>query len=160
MLRFAPSPIGDMDISNLRIAILNYIVAKQKNEQFLVRIEDANKTKNIEGKDTEIMMILEKFAIGHDLVYHQSQHLNIHQQLAIRLLKEGKAFICRCNEDKCSNSCENLKHEDYKSLQEKGNPFVIRIKKSKNLDSFVIINSDNTPTENFASACDDMLSEI
>ncbi|HHH51980.1 MAG TPA: glutamate--tRNA ligase [Campylobacterales bacterium] len=121
MLRFAPSPTSDMDISNLRVAILNYIVAKQKNEKFLVRIADTDKIKNIEGKDTEIMMILEKFAIGHDLVYHQSQHLNIHQQLALRLLKE---------------------------------------KKSKNFDSSIIMNSDNTLTENFASACDDMLSEI
>jgi glutamyl/glutaminyl-tRNA synthetase len=92
-----------------------------KNEKFLVRIADTDKIKNIEGKDTEIMMILEKFAIGHDLVYHQSQHLNIHQQLALRLLKE---------------------------------------KKSKNFDSSIIMNSDNTLTENFASACDDMLSEI
>ena len=60
MVRFAPSPTSDMDINNLRVAIFNYIIAKQKNEKFLVRIEDNNKEKNIEGKDTEIMMILEK----------------------------------------------------------------------------------------------------
>jgi len=133
MVRFAPSPTSDMDINNLRVAIFNYIIAKQKNEKFLVRIEDNDKEKNIEGKDTEIMMILEKFAIKHDSVYHQSQHLNIHQQLAIRLFKEKKAF------------------------QEKNE---IYINKSKDIDSFIIIDKDNRPTPIFASACDDMLSEI
>ncbi len=160
MLRFAQSPSSDMDIGNLRIAILNYIIAKQKNEQFLVRIEDNGQDKIIEGKDTEIMMILKKFAIKHDLVYHQSQHINIHQNLAIRLLKEKKAFICKCSEDRCNSNCENLTNEDYKSLREKNEPFVIRIKKSKKIDSFIIMNSDNTPTNDFASACDDMLSGI
>ena len=54
MLRFAPSPTGDMYIGDLRVAILNYIVAKQRGEEFLVRIEDSNTQKNIEGKGTEI----------------------------------------------------------------------------------------------------------
>jgi len=133
MVRFAPSPTIDMDINSLRIAIFNYIIAKQKNEKFLVRIEDNDKEKNIEGKDTEIMMILEKFAIKHDSVYHQSQHLNIHQQLAIRLLKEKKAF------------------------QEKNG---IYINKTEDIDSFIIIDKEKRPTPIFASACDDMLSEI
>ena len=178
MLRFAPSPTGDMHISNLRVAILNYVVSQQKKSQFLIRIEDSDKAKNIEGKDTEIMMILEKFALKHDSVYHQSEHLNIHQSLAIRLLKEGKAFICKCTDEdleaarevakkdgityRYNNKCENLSHEDYKELQEKGEPFVIRLKKPEHdeIDSFVIMRADNTPTHNFACACDDMLSSV
>ena len=151
MLRFAPSPIVDMHIDNLRIAILTYIVSQQRGEQFLIRIEDGNKEKNIEGKDTEIMMILEKFAIKHDSLYHQSQHLGIHQNLAIRLLQEKKAFICR-EEDK-------LTFDDYSSIKESGEPFVICLKSSEQ-DSFIIMQSDNRPTDNFASACDDMLSNI
>jgi len=160
MLRFAISPIGDFNINSLRIAILNYIIAKQRNEQFLVRIDDIEQLKNIEGKDTEIMMILEKFAIKHDTVYHQSEHLNIYQNLAIRLLKEKKAFICKCtNEvDSCSKNCENLNSEDYKKLQQNREPFVIRLKEAKN--DFVIIRTDNKPTHNFATACDDMLNGI
>jgi len=160
MVRFAPSPTSDMDINNLRVAIFNYIIAKHKKEKFLVRIEDNDKDKNIEGKDTEIMMILEKFAINHDSVYHQSQHLNIHQQLAIGLLKEKKAFICKCDGDECNSNCEELTTQDYKSIKEKGELFVIRINKSKDIDSFIIIDRDNRPTPIFASACDDMLSEI
>ena len=68
MLRFAPSPTGDMHIGNLHVAILNYLVAQQRDEPFIIRIEDTDKEHNIEGKDTEIMQILEKFALKHESV--------------------------------------------------------------------------------------------
>ena len=63
MLRFAPSPTGDMHIGNLRAAIFNYILAKQRNEEFLLRIEDTDVERNIEGKDKEILQILTLFGI-------------------------------------------------------------------------------------------------
>ena len=47
MLRFAASPTGDMHIGNLRVALINYIVSKQRNEDLIVRIEDIDKEKNI-----------------------------------------------------------------------------------------------------------------
>jgi len=83
MLRFASSPTGDMDIDTLRVAILNYLVAQQRHENFTIRIDDTDKENNIEGKDTEIMQILEKFALKHGSVFHQSEHLHIHQTFAI-----------------------------------------------------------------------------
>jgi len=157
MLRFAPSPTGDMYIDNLRVAILNYLVAQQKSEQFLVRIEDTDTKDNIEGKDTEIMMILEKFALKHDSVYHQTEHLNLHITLALKLLKEEKAFICKCK-DKCLGKCENFTQEEYTLLKKNAEPFVIRIK--EDADPFIILKTDGTPTHIFASACDDMLSDV
>ena len=147
MLRFAPSPIGDMNIGNLRVAILNYIVAQQKNEQFLIRVDDTDTKRNTVGKDTEIMMLLEKFAIKHDSVYHQSEHLGIHQNLAIQLLQEDKAFVCKCTEEELkqareiarkdgviyhyNNRCETMTPEDYIELKKSGKPFVIRMKRPK-----------------------------
>ena len=164
MLRFAPSPTGDMLIGELRIAILNYVVAQQKKESFLVRISDRDTKKSIEGKDTEIMMILEKFAIKHDSVYHQSEHLRIHQNLALRLLKEDKAFICRCKEeglDSCLGECDTLSKEEYASLKESGEEFVIRFKQtSDEVGSFAILEKSGIPTHDFACACDDMLSDV
>jgi glutamyl-tRNA synthetase len=166
MLRFAPSPTGDMHIGNLRIAILNYLVSQQKNDQFLVRIEDTNTKHNIKGKDTEIMQILEKFALIHNSVFHQTEHLNLYQALALRLLKEGKAFLCTCGNELTpySGLCENLKQEDYTALKASGEKFVIRIKKPKeniaNIDAFVIIESDGIPSYDFACATDDMMSNI
>ncbi|MEA3457035.1 MAG: glutamate--tRNA ligase [Campylobacterota bacterium] len=194
MLRFAPFPVGDMHIDDLRVALFNYIVAKQVNEQFIVRIEDTDKARNIEGKDTEILQILEKFALPHDRVFHQSENLNIHQTLAIRLLEEGKAFVCTCTPEQLdadleksgekriaysySGRCEEMKSDDLAKLKEDEIPFVIRIKKPNTsiivrdiikgdiettpdeVDSFVILRADNTPTHNFACACDDMLTGI
>lgn len=194
MLRFAPSPTGDMHIGNLRVAILNYLVAQQNNEQFLVRIEDTDVKRNIEGKDTEIMMLLEKFAVIHNSVFHQSEHLNLHQTLALRLLKEEKAFVCKCTDEELeadreeakanrvayrySGRCQDLTQDDYIALKESGKPFVVRLKKPTSdiinhdvikgdistapneVDAFVILRTDGTPTYNFACACDDMLSNI
>lgn len=183
MLRFAPSPTGDMHIGNLRVAILNYLVAQQRDEPFIIRIEDGDKERNIEGKDTEIMQILEKFALKHDSVFHQSEHLHMHQTLAIRLLEEGKAFVCTCGEEKkdevpYSGRCFDVDKSEHARLKESGTPFVIRIKKLEHdivnhdlikgdiltapneVDSFVILRADGTPTHNFASACDDMLSGV
>ena len=123
MLRFAPSPTGDMHIGHLRIAILNYLVSQQKDEQFLVRIEDLESQKNIEGKDSDIMMILEKFALKHDSVFHQSEHLNLYQTLSLRLLKEEKAFVCKCIETSCLKDCENLSSKEYTALKKSAENF-------------------------------------
>lgn len=199
MLRFAPSPSGDMHIENLRVAILNYLIAQQRNESFIIRIDDIDKAKNIEGKDTEIMQILEKFALNHKSVFHQSEHLHMHQTLAIKLLEQNKAFVCTCTAEKLeadmakakankiayhySGRCHDAnKSEDGKAahakLKASGTPFVIRIKKPteniinhdlikgnitttpNEVDSFVILYADGTPTYNFACACDDMLSGV
>ncbi len=194
MLRFAPSPTGDMHIGDLRVAIFNYIVAKQKNEQFIVRIEDIDKKRNIEGKDTEILQILEKFALPHSRVFHQSENLHIHQTLAIRLLEEGQAFVCTCTPEEIeadqeiakqnkidyhySGRCEMMKSADLIKLKEEKTPFVIRLKKPDapitshdiikgeirtnptEVDSFIILSAESTPTSDFACACDDMLTGI
>jgi len=190
MLRFAPSPTGEMHIDTLRVAIVNYIVAKQRQEPFLVRIDDGDKAHIIEGKDTEIMEVLEKFAIMHDQVYHQSEHLHIHQTLAIRLLEEKKAYICTCFSSKekndnsnlypltaCSGTCQKYSHKQ-QSLKESGEPFVIRLKKPQHNITFtdlikgtfatspeeigeiIILDMNGMPTPDFATACDDMLNSI
>ncbi len=144
MLRFAPSPTGDMHIENLRVALFNYMVAKQKDVNFIVRIEDTDKERNITGKDTEIMEILEKFALPHDSVSHQSDNLHIHQTLAIRLLEEKKAFVCTCTPEQIdadkekakenkmsyhySGRCANVGANELHALKEQKIPFVVRIK--------------------------------
>lgn len=177
MLRFAPSPTGDMHIGNLRVAIFNYMVAKQRNVHFIVRIDDTDKERNITGKDTEIMEILEKFALPHDSVSHQSENLHMHQTLAIRLLEEKKAFICTCKSPECSGECLEM-GTNFSKLKEEKTPFVIRIKKPESdityqdffhgemsatpdeVGSFVILREDSTPSYNFACACDDMISGV
>lgn len=182
MLRIALSPTGEMRLENLRTALITYITAQLRNEPLLVRMDDADTEAVIEGKDTEYMQILEKFSIAHEQVYHQSEHKNIHITLAIRLLEEGKAFVCTCPRSSddakgCGKNCAERTH-DYASLKEKGQAFVIRMQEpyspvvSKDrfhgtqstvpeaVGSFIILDEKAAPTPLFASACDDMLSNI
>ncbi|BCD68017.1 glutamate--tRNA ligase [Nitratiruptor sp. YY09-18] len=142
MLRFAPSPTGDMHIGNLRVAILNFIVAKQRNERFIIRIEDTDRERNIEGKDKEILAILDRFGITYDDVVYQSKNLSFHQNFAYKLLDEGKAFACFCTAEELeqerqkakeekrpyrySGKCENITLQE---ASQRGEPFVVRIKK-------------------------------
>ncbi len=194
MLRFAPSPTGDMHIGNLRVAIFNYLVARQKGEKLLIRIEDTDKERNIEGKDREILDILNLFGIKYDKVVYQSSNFHIHQQMAKQLLEKEKAFVCFCDEEELnsqrekakkekrpyrySGKCENITKEEAQKLIKEKKPFVVRIKKpSENIkfndeikgefefspfevDSFVILRADYTPTYNFACAIDDMIYDI
>ncbi|NPA82214.1 MAG: glutamate--tRNA ligase [Epsilonproteobacteria bacterium] len=191
MFRFAPSPTGDMHIGNLKVAILNYILAKQNDEKFIIRIEDTDKERNIEGKDREILEILDKFDIKYDNVIYQSHNLKFHQQFASQLLMERKAFACFCSEEELERKREEAKKRKiayrYDGTCEKlsdaevlnnEKPFVVRIKKPTHpisfkdeikgeftfepddIDSFVILRRDKTPTYNFACAIDDMLNDI
>ncbi len=191
MLRFAPSPTGDMHIGDLRIALFNYIVARQRNEDFIVRIEDTDKEQNIEGKDQEILDLLSLFGIEYTQVIYQSQNVRFHAAMALQLLHEKKAFSCFCSSAWIDNkkqealnankdysyddACRNLPAE---LVIDNTNPFTVRIiRPDKDIiiqdkiqgkmsftpdavDSFIIMNQDKTPTYNFASGVDDMLSDI
>lgn len=110
MLRFAASPTKDLSLGDLRIAIFNYIVSKQLNEDLVIRIDDTNKEKNIEGKDKDICEILNLFAIDYKNVLHQGDSLKYHQKLAMQLMANKKAFSCFCGDAKL----EELKNEAIK----------------------------------------------
>ncbi|WP_072680161.1 glutamate--tRNA ligase [Arcobacter sp. LA11] len=191
MLRFAPSPISDMSINNLRVAIFNYILSKQLNEQLLIRIEDIDKENNIEGKDKEILEILSLFSIDYSHVVYQSENLKYHQKLAMQLMSKKKAFSCFCGDDKLNELkdeakkngkpfkydgfCETLSDETVLNVNA---PFTVRMKKPEqnikfvdglkgdfdytplDIDSFIILKHDKTPTYDYACAVDDMLYDI
>ena len=99
MLRFAPSPTGDMHIGNLRAAIFNYIVAKQRGEKFLIRIEDTDSARNIKGADKEILAILNLFGLFWDKLVYQSENFPLHRKLAQNLVEKNKAFYCYATKD-------------------------------------------------------------
>ncbi|OCL86613.1 glutamate--tRNA ligase [Arcobacter porcinus] len=191
MLRFAPSPTGDMHIGNLRVAIFNYIVAKQLNEGLIIRIEDTDKARNIEGKDKEILEILALFSIDYKTVFYQSENIKYHQKMALQLMTQKKAFACFCSDDKLEelkeesikkgipfrydNFCETLSDE---TVLNTNAPFTVRLKKPDHnikfkdllkgefdyapfdIDSFIILRQDKSPTYNYACSVDDMLMDI
>jgi len=180
MLRFAPSPTREMHIGDLRVALFNYIVSQQKNEEFVIRIEDIDKEKNIEGIDADIVALVDLFGIKYRDVVYSSKSFKFHQAMAVDLLHRKKAFNCFCglqdlDDIKYNGRCENLPAEE---VIDNPKPFGVRIKKphspisftdkikgkleftSDEIDSFLILKEDKTPTFNFASAVDDMLSDI
>jgi len=150
MVRFAPSPTGDMHIGNLRVALFNYIVAKQENEQYLVRIEDTDNERNIEGKDRAILEILNTFGIKYDQVVYQSENFKLHWKFATDLLSQKKAFVCFCTPEEIDKEREKAKQEkrayrysgkceeldDVEVLQREDEPFVVRLKKPQNSIKF------------------------
>lgn len=187
MLRFAPSPTGDMHIGNLRAAIFNYILCMQRGEKFLLRIEDTDTARNIEGKDKDIMFLLTLFGIKWDMLVYQSDNFPRHRQLADYLISQNKAFYCYCTKEFLEQKREEskAKHEAFRyndswaTLQKDSNPNpVIRLKGSEvameftdkikgkiefspnELDSFVILKENGIPTYNFACAVDDMLYDV
>jgi glutamyl-tRNA synthetase len=191
MLRFAPSPTGDMHIGNLRVALFNYIVSQQRKEPLLIRIEDTDKERNIEGKDKEILEILSIFGIQYNELMYQSNNFRFHSMMALQLLHDKKAFNCFCKPEtleqkrekaikekrayRYDGACENLSAE---MTIDNMNPFVVRLKKPlqsitihdiikgeitfspDDIDSFIIMRQDKTPTYNFACSVDDMLADI
>ena len=142
MLRFAPSPTGDMHIGNLRVALFNHIMSKKRNEPLLIRIEDTDKERNIPGKEDEMLAILDLFGIQHQEHQLQSNNLRFHRAMALQLLHDKKAFSCFCTPEtleasreaskenkiayRYDGACENLHAEEG---IDNFNPFTIRIKK-------------------------------
>ena len=78
---------------------LNYIIAKQKHEKFLIRVEDTDFERNIEGKEKEILSILNLFGMFWDDLVYQSENFDRHKQMAEYLLSRGDAFYCYCTKE-------------------------------------------------------------
>lgn len=142
MLRFAPSPTGDMHIGHLRVALFNYICSLQREEPLLIRIEDTDQKQNIPEKEKEIFEILSLFGITYQEQQLQSNHLKFHRAMALQLLHDKKAFNCFCtpatldakreaaNENKTpyryDGICETLSSDQ---VIDNPLPFTIRLKK-------------------------------
>jgi glutamyl-tRNA synthetase len=94
--RFAPSPTGSMHIGNLRTAFYAYALAKHNNGEFILRIEDTDKKREIEGGANDIKDLLTIFDIKWDEYYIQSERLDLYKKAAEKLVEDGHAFYCQC----------------------------------------------------------------
>ena len=155
MLRFSTSAKDDISLDELKVALKTYKTAKQKNEKFVIRLEDEN---------PKIVEVLNLFGIKADEVSYQTHNLKFHQQLATKLLMDKKAFNCFCKDNELQNNypgtCKNLPDSQ---VIDNENPFSVRIKKPKNqdkIDDFIILKINKYPTTTFATAIDDMLNNI
>jgi len=109
--RFAPSPTGGFHIGNLRTALYSYALAKHENGEFVLRIEDTDKKREVEGGVEMIKTTLEMFGLIWDKYYVQSerQKTGIYERAAKKLVDSGHAFYCQCE-------AKNAKEKGYSKV--------------------------------------------
>lgn len=99
--RFAPSPTGFMHVGGLRTALFAWLVARQNNGQFVLRIEDTDRDREVSGSDQHIIDSLKSLGLdydegpdigGHYGPYRQSQRLDIYHEWAEKLINKGRAY--------------------------------------------------------------------
>lgn len=154
--RFAPSPTGFMHIGNLRTAIFEYLIAKKDGGDFILRIEDTDQTRKVDGAIDFIYKTLElcNFTIdegpqneGEYGPYIQSERKDLYSKYAHELVKEGKAYYCFCTEDDLeimrkeandnkvaflyNGKCSHLSKEEIDEKIKNGEKYVIRQKMPK-----------------------------
>ena len=105
--RFAPSPTGYMHVGNLRTALYTYLMAKHEDGTFILRIEDTDQGRYVEGAVDVIYNTLRETGLlwdeGPDIggpvgPYVQSERMGMFKQYAEQLVAEGKAYYCFCTE--------------------------------------------------------------
>lgn len=108
-VRFAPSPTGLPHLGNLRTALFNWLFARHYGGAFIVRIEDTDLSRKVEGADEMILEALRWLGLGWDEgpgyeggvgPYYQSQRVSIYRTYAQRLLAEGQAYRCYCSPER------------------------------------------------------------
>jgi len=98
-VRIAPSPTGPLHIGTARAALFNYLFAKQKNGDFILRVEDTD-TKRSELKwEKNIMESLKWLGLEWDEFYRQSERIDVYKKYIKKLLDQGMAYYCFCSEE-------------------------------------------------------------
>ena len=97
-VRFAPSPTGFLHIGSLRTALFNWLFAKKNSGKFILRIEDTDRERYVEGAVENIIEALKWYGLDFDEgPIFQSKRLGIYQKYADELVKKGKAYYCFCS---------------------------------------------------------------
>ena len=182
--RFAPSPTGYLHIGGLRTALLNYLWAKKNGGKFRLRIEDTDLKRNKQEAVEAIIKAFHWTGLNYDdEVVYQSERFEIYKKLANELLERGLAYKCYLTAEELETirnevkegktpSIDVRKYRDFDGELDK--PFVVRFKsplnedivfedgvkgeqvvKAGELEDFVILRSDGTPTYNFVVVVDD-----
>ena len=164
--RFAPSPTGFMHIGNLRTGLYAYLYAKQNNGKFILRIEDTDVERYVEGavdliyktlKDCKIQIDEGPNEGGSYGPYVQSERKGLYMKYALELVEKGAAYYCFCDKERLDSikgengikrydkHCLHLSKEEIDANLKAGKPFVIR---------------QNMPTEGVSSFVDLSFGEV
>ena len=145
--RFAPSPTGYMHVGNLRTALYTWLIARSHGGTFILRIEDTDQGRLVEGAVDVIYRTMAECGLDHDegpdvggpvAPYIQSQRRDTYGRYAQLLAEKGGAYYCFCEKcaseedsgefDRAADPCRDLPLEDALRRVEAGEPYVIRQK--------------------------------
>ena len=148
--RFAPSPTGFMHVGNLRTALYEYLTARHEDGTFVLRIEDTDRERYVEGATQVIYDTMKLAGLDHDEgpdiggeygPYVQSERLPMYKPYAEKLVEEGKAYRCFCTKERLEalkenapegtgydRHCRDLSAEEIRKNLDAGMPYVIRQK--------------------------------
>ncbi|MDE7286795.1 MAG: glutamate--tRNA ligase, partial [Lachnospiraceae bacterium] len=170
--RFAPSPTGRMHVGNLRTALYAYLIAKHEGGDFILRIEDTDQERYVDGAVDIIYRTLQKTGLIHDegpdkdggvgpYVQSERQKAGIYLEYAKKLIEKGEAYYCFCDKERLSGlksqivegkeitvydkHCLSLSPEEVEEKLKAGIPYVIR---------------QNNPTEGTTSFHDEIYGDI
>ena len=169
--RYAPSPTGRMHVGNLRTALYAYLIAKHEGGDFILRIEDTDQERYVEGAVEIIYRTLEKTGLIHDegpdkdkgvgpYVQSERQAQGLYLKYAKELIDKGEAYYCFCDKDRLATltrevagkeinvydkHCLHLSKEEVEANLKAGKPYVIR---------------QNNPTEGTTVFHDDIYGDI
>jgi nondiscriminating glutamyl-tRNA synthetase len=152
-VRYAPSPTGHLHIGNARTALFNYLYARSKGGKFIIRIEDTDQKRNIEGGEESQLKYLKWLGMDWDEgvdvggkygPYRQSERNDIYQKYYNELLEKGLAYKCYCTEGEIekereeqmaknetphySGKCRHLTVQEQQQLEAEGRQPSIRFK--------------------------------
>ena len=169
--RFAPSPTGRMHVGNLRTALYAYLIAKHEGGKFMLRIEDTDQERCMEGALDIIYRTLAKTGLVHDegpdkdggvgpYVQSERQAQGLYMKYAKKLIEQGDAYYCFCDKERLESlktevagkeitvydkHCLHLSKEEIEANLAAGKPYVIRI---------------NMPTEGTTTFHDELYGDI
>ena len=152
-VRIAPSPTGDPHVGTAYIGLFNYVFAKHNKGDFLLRIEDTDRSRFSEDSEQQIFDAMKWLGLNYDEgpdiggekgPYRQSERFSIYKEYAEKLVEKGEAYYCFCTPERLQKlrerqiamkqapgyyrHCRNLTKEEVEAKLAAGEPYVIRLK--------------------------------
>lgn len=168
--RFAPSPTGFMHVGNLRTGLYAYLFARHNDGTFILRIEDTDRERYVEGATDAVFRILKTAGLEYDegpgkekegMIYVQSERKPLYMKYALELIEKGGAYYCFCDKrnvkdggvGKYDGRCRRLSKEEVQAKLDAKVPFVIR---QAIPEGDIVSEYDDMVYGHIAVACKDM----
>ena len=170
--RFAPSPTGRMHVGNLRTALYAYLIAKHTGGDYLLRIEDTDQERYVEGATEIIYNTLAKTGLIHDegpdkeggvgpYVQSERQKAGIYQEYAQKLVQSGEAYYCFCTKERLEGLKDQASESKGNSRYDKHCLSLSDIEVQEKLDAGIpYVIRQNNPIEGKTSFMDEIYGEI